>query len=36
MKKTLFIIILTVGMAVAASGQDYKTALGLRAVYLTD
>jgi hypothetical protein len=31
MKKTLFIIILTVGMAVAASGQDYKTAIGLRA-----
>jgi hypothetical protein len=31
MKKLLFIFILTVGMAAAASGQDYKTALGLRA-----
>jgi hypothetical protein len=31
MKKTLFIIILTAGMAIAANGQDYKTAVGLRA-----
>lgn len=31
MKKLLFIFILAVGMAAAASGQDYKTALGLRA-----
>jgi hypothetical protein len=31
MKKILFILVLTVGMTIAASGQDYKTAAGLRA-----
>lgn len=31
MKKLLFIFILTLGMAVAASAQDYRTSLGLRA-----
>lgn len=31
MKKALLVFVLTAGMAIAASGQDYQTAIGLRA-----